>query len=198
MLGKSSIAFPDRASTFGALFHTSRVFRGFNLAMSGKTHLFAMLKKQFFLLLMLAAFTLPVHAQMVDWHWDTHGVAFQAPSSFKITTNNAEEFSAENDKIALSIIPVQDENITEDHLSEAVTAMAKELNYDVITKAAKAEVDDFVGSYIVGKKEGVNALVMALLDTESSTNLLVVIIYANGMEKQAEEIANSFEAYDEK
>jgi len=36
------------------------------------------------------------------------------------------------------------------------------------------------------------------LDTESSTNLLVVIVFANGFEKAAENIANSFQAYDEK
>jgi len=135
---------------------------------------------------------------MADWHWDTHGVAFQVPANFKITTNNADEFSAENDKLALSIVPVQDETIKEEHLAEAVTAMAKELDYDVITKSAKAEVDDFVGYYIVGKKDGVNGIVMALMDKESSTNLLVVIVYANGMEKKAEEIANSFQAYDTK
>jgi hypothetical protein len=37
---------------------------------------------------------------------------------------------------------------------------------------------------------------MALLDKESSTNLLVVIVYADDYEDQAVEMAASFYAYD--
>jgi hypothetical protein len=144
------------------------------------------------------ACTLASLSAQTDMHWDTHGVAFTVPDNFTITTNNAEEYSAENDNIALSIIPVQDENVTKEHLAEAVTEMAKGLDYDVISKAAEASIDDFEGYYVVGKKDGVNAIVMAILDTESSTNLLVVIVFANGFEKAAENIANSFQAYDEK
>jgi len=150
------------------------------------------------LLVLVCTLSTQLSAQTTDMHWDTHGVAFTVPSDFKIKTNNAEEYTAENKNISLSIIPVQDENVTKEHLAEAVTTMAKELDYDVISKAAEASIDDFEGYYVVGKKNGVNALLMAILDTESSTNLLVVVVYANGFEKAAEEIANSFEAYDEK
>ena len=132
----------------------------------------------------------------VELRWDTHGVGFSVPSNFKIETNNAEEFTASNDNLYLSIIPIQDENLTKDHLADAVIAMAKELNYDVVDEVDKADVDDFTGYYVKGRKEGVNAVLMAMMDTESSTNLLVVIVYADGYENKAVDIAGSFFAYD--
>lgn len=135
-------------------------------------------------------------AQMIDYHWDTHGVGFSIPRDFSVTNNDSEEFSAENTKIFLTIAPVQDGDITKDNLADVVVAMASGLEYDEVSEADEAEVDDFTGYYVLGKKDGVNAVVMALLDTESSTNLLVVIVYADGMENKAVEIANSFYAYD--
>lgn len=135
-------------------------------------------------------------AQLIDYHWDTHGVGFSIPRDFSVQTNNAEEFTADNGKIFLTILPFQDENVSKDNLADAVVAMAKELDYDSIEEADAADVDDFTGYYVKGTKEGVHAVVMALLDSESSTNLLVVIAYTEGSESKAIDIANSFYAYD--
>ena len=145
---------------------------------------------------LLIAASAGAFAQMIDYHWDTHGVGFSIPRDFSVSTNNAEEFSADNGNLFLTILPFQDENVTKDNLADAVIAMATELDYDSIEEADAADVDDFTGYYVKGTKEGVNAVVMALLDSESSTNLLVVIAYMDGMEKKAVEIANSFYAYD--
>ena len=131
-----------------------------------------------------------------EMRWDTHGVGFIVPENFKIETNNAEEYTASNDNLFLSIIPIQDENLTADHLAEAVVEMAKELEYDVVDVADEASMQDFTGYYVIGQKDGVNALLMAMMDTESSTNLLVVIVYADNSERMALKIANSFFAYD--
>ncbi|NUO02044.1 MAG: hypothetical protein HUU01_15675 [Saprospiraceae bacterium] len=135
-------------------------------------------------------------AQMTDLHWDTHGVGFKVPSNFVVEANNAEEFTASNDNLFLSIIPIQDESVTDDNLAEAVVEMAKGLEYDDIEEGEAMEVDDFTGYYIKGRKEGVNAVVMAMLDKKSSTNLLIVIVYADGYENQAVEVAASLYAYD--
>ncbi|MFM9951775.1 MAG: hypothetical protein ACKV1O_27845 [Saprospiraceae bacterium] len=135
-------------------------------------------------------------AQMTDMHWDTHGVGFKVPDDFAIEANNAEEFSASNDNLFLSIVPVQDLEVNDDDLAEAVVEMAKGLEYDDIEEGEAIEVDDFTGYYIKGKKDGVNAVVMAVLDKKSSTNLLVVIVYVDGYEKQAVNIAASLYAYD--
>lgn len=150
------------------------------------------------LVLLAALFLLSlqgVYAQ-TEMRWDTHGVGFTVPSNFKIETNNAEEYTASNKNLYLSIIPIQDENLTKDHLADAVIEMAKGLEYDVVDEVDKADVDDFTGYYVKGRKDGVNAVLMALMDTESSTNLLVVIIYADGYEDAAVDLAGSFFAYD--
>ncbi len=128
--------------------------------------------------------------------WDTHGVGFTVPKNFAIEINNAEEFTAGNDNLFLSILPIQDETITTDDLSDVVMDMAKELKYDRIQEGESIDIDDFTGYYIKGIKDGANAVMMALLDKESSTNLLVVIVYADGYEDAAVEMAASFYAYD--
>jgi len=132
----------------------------------------------------------------VDMVWDTHGAGFKVPRGFVIETNNEEEFSAGNDNLYLTITPIQDETVNEDDLADAVGIMAKELDYDLITDGDAVEMDDFLGYYVRGVKDGVSAIVMALLDTESSTNLLVVVVYAGGFEDEALMIVNSFYAYD--
>ena len=138
--------------------------------------------------------TTTLHAQ-TDMEWDTHGVGFSVPKDFEIETNNAEEFTAGNEELFLSILPIQDKTITKDELADAVVEMATELNYDRIQEGDEIDIDDFSGYYIKGRKDGVNAVFMALLDKESSTNLLVVIVYADGYEDAAVDIASSFYAY---
>ena len=152
--------------------------------------------KQSFFLLAFMLCSLFATAQMTDMKWDTHGVGFKVPSNVKITANNADEFSAENANIAVSIIPIQDAELDEEHMADATIEMAKGLGYDSISDGDAVEIDDFKGYYLRGTKDGVNALVMALLDSRSSTNLLVVIVYADRFENQSLEIANSFFAYD--
>ncbi len=142
---------------------------------------------------MLLTFSLQAQTDMV---WDTHGVGFSVPNNFKIETNNAEEFTAGNDNLFLSILPIQDEWVTEDDLADAVVEMAEGLEYDRIQEGDAIDIDDFTGYYIKGRKDGANAVFMALLDKESSTNLLVVIVYADDYEDQAVDMAASFYAYD--
>ena len=130
-----------------------------------------------------------------EMHWDTHGVGFTVPNNFKIETNNAEEYTASNDNLFLSITPIQDETLTKDNLADAVVAMAKELEYDLVEEVDEAEIDDFTGYYVKGRKDGVNTILMALLDPNSSTNLLVAIVYDDNSLNKAVTLANSFFAY---
>lgn len=148
-----------------------------------------------FTMLTLFFLTTTLNAQ-TDMEWDTHGVGFSVPDNFKIETNNAEEFTASNKNLYVSILPIQDESITKDDLAGAVDAFAKELKYDRIQEGDEIDIDDFTGYYIKGRKDHANAVLLALLDKESSTNLLVVIVYADGYEDQAVNIAKSFYAYD--
>jgi hypothetical protein len=150
---------------------------------------------QLFFAFSLFLMTTTIHAQ-TDMIWDTHGVGFTVPDDFKIEENNAEEFTASNDYMFLSILPIQDEWVTEDDLADAVVEMAEGMEYDRIQEGDAIEIDDFTGYYIKGRKDGVNAVFFAMLDKESSTNLLLVIVYADEYEDDAVDIAVSFYAYD--
>lgn len=149
------------------------------------------------ILLALCSFLLTnYNYAQTDMIWDTHGVGFIVPDDFEIETNNAEEFTADNGNLFLSIIPFQDETVTTDDLADVVNEFAAELKYDRIHEGDEIDIDDFTGYYIKGRKDGANAVLLALLDKESSTNLLVVIVYVDGYEDEAVEIAASFYAYD--
>ena len=76
-------------------------------------------------------------------------------------------------------------------------SLGTEVSYgDKTLKTRDIEGFDFTGYDIKGRKDGANAVFMALLDKESSTNLLVVIVYADDYEDQAVEMAAIFYAYD--
>jgi len=132
-----------------------------------------------------------------DWRWDTHGVGFSAPSNLRVTTNNASEFVAEGRDLVLSIYAEQDGEVSEETLAEALVAAAEELEYDNITAADELSIDDFVGYFVEGTKDGVGALIITLLDKKSSTNLVVVMAYTTEAARQkAIEIGDSFYAFD--
>ncbi|HNE28741.1 MAG TPA: hypothetical protein PLW66_06215, partial [Saprospiraceae bacterium] len=67
------------------------------------------MKKRFLAALVLLAGINTVSAQLIDYHWDTHGVGFSIPRDFSVKSNNAEQFIAENGTIFLTVLPFQDE-----------------------------------------------------------------------------------------
>ena len=156
-----------------------------------------MIRKTFLLAALCSALATMATAQrMTDMVWDTHGLGFKVPVSFKIETNTGDEFTAGNDELQLIMEPIQDENIAESDLAQAVLTMAKELEYDKLTDVDEIKVDNFVGYYIEGEKDGAHALVMALLDTESSTNLLLVLAYTEAQRDAAIKIVHSLYTYE--
>lgn len=152
---------------------------------------------KFFHVALLGLFLMSANivSAQVDMVWETHKVGFKVPRGFKIETNTDEEFSAGNDDVYLTIAPIQDENITTDDLATVVDAMVKEMDYDLITDGDAVEVNNFTGYYARGSKDGSSAVVMALLDPESATNLIVVAIYSGDHEKDALTAVNSFYSY---
>lgn len=158
---------------------------------------FVMKSTKFFSVALLGLFLLSfnVVSAQVDMLWDTHRVGFKVPRGFVIETNNADEFSAGNDNVYVTISPIQDENLTTDDLAEVVAVMVKEMDYDLVTDGDAVEVQNFTGYYVRGSKDGANAIVMALLDPESATNLIVVVMYSGDFEKQALTTVNSFYSY---
>lgn len=154
------------------------------------------MKSNYFILSLVALLFTGMLTAQTDLVWDAHGVGFSVPDDFQVETNNREEFSAGNDALFLSIAPIQDRTIMDEDLVDAVVAMAEGMDFDRIHEGDAIDIDDFTGYYVKGRKDGANAVVMALLDKESSTNLLVVIFYADGYEDTAIAMLASFYAYD--
>lgn len=135
-------------------------------------------------------------AQYVDLVWEAHNIGFSAPGNFEVLADNENEFSAGNDELQFSILPLQDPNINYDDLAEAVIQVAEELEYDVVSEVGILELSGLTGYYLVGDKDGANAIIIALLDESSETNLMVVIAYSEDMHDDAVDIASSIYVID--
>lgn len=132
-----------------------------------------------------------------DWRWEQHGVGFSAPANMRITSNNDSEFTAEGSDLYLSIYVEQDGEVTKETLAEALIEAAKALEYDEISDVDALEIDDFEGYYVEGTKNGVGAFIITLLDKQSSTNLVVIIVFTTDLARdKAIDIADSFYAFD--
>ncbi len=154
------------------------------------------MKKFLFLLLTGWLLALPSLTAQTDMIWEDFGLGFRLPPGMVITENDGETFTAENDDLVLSIVPVKDRSFTEDDLADAVIAMADELEYDEITDAHELELNDLYGFYVEGDKDGVQAVVIALMDTLSANNYLAVIAYTKKARQKAIDLARSFYAFD--
>jgi len=156
------------------------------------------MRKSFKITLFIAfTFVLNTAFAQKDWRWDNHGVGFSAPANLRVTTNNAQEFTAEGSDLFLTIYAEQDGEVTEETLAQALVAAAEEMKYDHISDVDELKIDDFTGFYVEGTKDGVGAVIITLLDKKSATNVVVVIAYTSdaGRDK-AIAISDSFYAFD--
>ncbi len=131
-----------------------------------------------------------------DYTWDAHGVGFSVPSDFIVQSNADNEFSASSGDVYLSIASWEDESVDKEGLEDAAVDAALELNLDELTDADELEIDVFVGYYVEGAKNGLNAFIATLLDTESDTNIVVIIVYKDGHEDEATNIILSLYGYE--
>jgi hypothetical protein len=156
-----------------------------------------MKKRVIFVLALFLSATITFQAQaQEEWVWDEYGIAFTIAKGMKVTQNDGETFTAERGNLFLTMTPIVDSDINEDDLAEAVIAMAVEMDYDGIEDADMLELNDLVGFYVEGTKDGAGAFVIALLDKESASNYLVIIVFDDDSRDEAMEIALSLYAYD--
>lgn len=132
-----------------------------------------------------------------DMQWDSYGLGFTLEKGMRILTNNGEEFTAERQELYLTIHPLTNEYVTEDDLIDAVITMAQEMDYDDISDADVLELSDLLGVYIEGKTNGTSSFVIALMDTESAQNYIVIVIFEDSYRDKAIRMVHSFYPYDE-
>ncbi|MCB0551909.1 MAG: hypothetical protein KDD02_00045 [Phaeodactylibacter sp.] len=136
--------------------------------------------------------TLSAQTQMV---WDDWGLGFTLAPGMRITENNGETFSAERDDLHLSITPVEDAWAYEEDLANAVLIMMDAMEFERITDADEMQLNDLYGYFIEGQSQGVQAVVMALMDTASHRNFLVTMVYLPESRNQAINLFKSMYAY---
>lgn len=145
--------------------------------------------------LLLCSNLLTAQTEMV---WDSYGLGFTLTKGMRITQNDGETFTAEKADLFLTIVPVKNREVTEEHLAEAVIEMAVEMNYETIADADELELNDLYGYYVEGTSDGASAFVVALMDVESANNYLAVVVFTPKTRDAAIDLIVSFFAYDEK
>ncbi len=155
-------------------------------------------------LLAIATFCLIDLTAQTAFEWDYHGIGFEVASDFNVQVNNESEFTAVSSDgiIAVSLIPWADANVNFDHLAEATIEMAEELaTFDhAAVDGDEIDLGDLKGYFIVAATDDYGSydflLLSLLLDTESSTNLVVAIGFMDGNEDEAIDILASIYPYD--
>ncbi|WP_299547109.1 hypothetical protein [Seonamhaeicola sp.] len=155
-----------------------------------------------FKLMLFAAFlfvTVFANAQ-TEYVWDDYGVGFAVTEDFDIRVSNRDKFSAVSSDglIDIEILPWLDGSINEADLEDAVIDYASDIcpiADDILVDDLR--IDDFTGKYLAAQLvDGEMILVACMLDTQSRTNIIVLITFEEGNEDEAVDILESFYAYD--
>lgn len=159
--------------------------------------------KSFFLGLGGLAMSVSLAFAQDTYEWDAYGVGFSVASDVIIQQSSSDSFTAvtSDGEIAINISPWLDETVDTDGLAEATISMAIELYAfdDSEVDGDYIEIDSFDGYYLIASQDGFDEpdylLVAVLLDTESETNLIVVIGFDDGNDEEALDILTSLYSY---
>jgi hypothetical protein len=146
--------------------------------------------------LALAALTPVALTGQTPMLWDDWSLGFTLAPGMRITENNGEVFSAEHEELYFVIMPVEDAWADEEDLANAVIFMMEEMEFERVTDADEMEMNNLYGYFIEGKSQGVNAVVIALMDNASSHNFLVSLVFTPATRNQAIRLVESMYAYD--
>jgi hypothetical protein len=125
------------------------------------------------------------------FEWKQYGLSFSVPSNFKVAKNTATEFEASNSNIHLTIEVFDHEGISGEALGKTLGEIALELDMED-AEIGELRLTTLEGAYIEGTVDDVGTILVLLIDEDSNIALLSTIVYADGFEKQATNICNSF------
>ena len=116
-----------------------------------------------------------------DYTWESYGLSFTVPAGFSETANTDEKFEGKSDKAKIhlfGIYPINDANVTEDNLLEALIEMAAASGLNV-EDADEIEFNGFKGLYAEGEIEGIPTFFACMLDPNGELNFIVSIVHNN-------------------
>lgn len=138
------------------------------------------------------------------FQWDIHGIGFEVASDFTVLENEYSLFTAMSSDGALiiSISPWQDANLTLNNIADGTYSAANSMLGGIeFMGGDMMSVDYFKGYYMVAGVKDPEipqhyAVIAILMDTLSSTNFAVAILYDKVNEQEAFNMLFSFYAYD--
>lgn len=151
------------------------------------------MKKIFLLLTMITITSLSLSAQNTKWTWKQYGLSFTAPSSMKVTTNDAVSFAAESNDLHISIEVMDYEGISPETMAAALGQAAGELGMASDSEIGELGLTTLEGIYIDGLVDGIPTTLVLLYDTESNIALLSSLVYSEEYIQKATDVVNSFE-----
>ncbi len=152
------------------------------------------MKKVFLSLVLALATSFAVSAQgLTPYEWKPYKLSFLVPGGADILKSTNDEFIVDNDnyKVEIAVINIP---LSEDDLSNFLIEKAKQEGMDI----SNGEVQTFSntgvqGVSLEGPRDGGDQMCVAvLLDEQSETYILVSVIYADGLQDEANKIINSF------
>ena len=151
------------------------------------------MKKIFLLLTLITMTSMSLTAQNTKWTWKQYGLSFTAPSSMKVTTNDAASFAAESDNLHISIEVVDYEGLSPETMGATLGQLAGELGMASDSEIGELSLTTLAGIYIDGLVDGIPTTLVLLYDTESNIALLASVVYTEEYVEESTAIVNSFE-----
>ena len=139
---------------------------------------------------LMASFT--SNAQLKTWTWSQHGLSFKAPSDAQVTENSSEVFTAQSADIMITIQLVDYTGVSMEELGTILGTMAAESGMEAGSDIGELQLTTMAGAYVEGTVQGANVIYVLLADEESNIALFAGVVYADGQEKKATDIVNSF------
>jgi hypothetical protein len=143
-----------------------------------------------------------VNAQsLISWTWDTYKMKFKVSNNMTIQVNTADKFQATNNVITMDIYPRKDENLSYSGMKDAIINWASQtgLGYNYYNASGDpqpiylSDINRYWGSAIDGKKDGLPASMLLLVDPDyPDISFYIWISYSDDYYHDAVQILKSF------
>lgn len=119
--------------------------------------------------------------------WSSQGIAFTLPNGFHETVNSSVNYEAQSQNMGFGIYLYDEMEETTD-ASGFIMKIAKSLDLREVEESEGLDVEGFDGAYLFGYEEGDAVLLLGLLDTDTNSNMYVIVTF-DEKELLAEEYA---------
>lgn len=150
------------------------------------------MKKILFLAFLCLA-CLSVNAQALSpITWTAYGLTFKAPKGILVEEDTEETFLLNNKTFYITIQSLESDGITKEELSGVLKDYANDDGVKKQTAIQTFDLPQFYGVSLNGVCESDYCCYACIMTKAAGSAFYVSIVYAEGKEKEAEDILNSF------